>query len=162
MFRQRKRKAASAAFGGRQSKCSTGGFDTFADDSEAHTATFDLISGLESLEHFEDEFVELRGDARAVVGDGELMKVSAILQTQFNASVVVVVMFDGVANQVHEDLLQRHARDKNGSKSGAYGYVEVSDGKHGQGVSDQVAAQQQFAGAGIGLASNARLFEQIV
>ena len=84
--------------------------DELANDRQTDAGAFDLVARRERLEDLPDPLVELRRDARAVVGDREVNDVALVVGARPSrvASTRAAVL-DRVADEVHEHLLQRHA-----------------------------------------------------
>src|ERR1700677_4191396 len=92
-------------------------FDVFAHHRKSHAAAFHLVSGTEGLKHFKYLLVEPGGDTGTVVFDGERVIGAAIFDAYLNAPLLLIVMLDRVADQVHQDLLQRHGPNVNGGET---------------------------------------------
>ena len=93
----------------------------FAHHSQSHAAAFDLVPWFEGLKHSENLLVVLRRDSRTVVFDTKTEHGAKVLDGNFDFSRVLVMVLDGVGDQVNQNLLQRHtenldARENGGSR----------------------------------------------
>ncbi len=85
--------------------------DMLAHHGQAHPAAFHLVPGLEGLEHLEDLFVVLGRNPGTVVLDAEATTLRPDLRRKLQCGRLLVVMLDGVRDQIDENLLQRHAEN---------------------------------------------------
>src|SRR5690606_32239269 len=76
-------------------------------DREAHAAAFDLIPGLQRLEHLEDAFGVFLRYAGAVVLDREDEAVVLLLARDHDPSGRPRMMLHRVVDEVQQDLLER-------------------------------------------------------
>src|ERR1700704_851867 len=123
-----KPESASVSFGGFKIDRSAEDFDILAHHCEPHAAAFHPISGLQSLEHLENLIMEPRRNARAVVLHREGVIRPTVLRRHLDAPFIPVVMLDGVADEVHQNLLKRHPGHGDPGEAGTYLHGEALRG----------------------------------
>ena len=124
-------------------------FDLLADDREAHSAALHLIARLQRLEHLEDLAVELGRDTGAVIPDREGVMRAEIGGSHLDAARGLVMVLDGVADQVHQYLLQWHAGDPDRGEAGSDAHLEAfGPSQHHQDIVDDDLPGNDLGAAG--------------
>src|SRR5690606_8077542 len=73
------------------------GFDQFFDECEPHTAAFLLVARAQGLEHAKYPLLKFGGNAWAVIGHTEFVKMRVyLLRLKANHTLVAIVMFNRI------------------------------------------------------------------
>ena len=132
----------------------------FLDNAQADARAFGGMAVAQGLKKLKNLGVVLRGDAGAIVLHPKLVARSHVLHRDGEAAGGAVVVLDGVAEQVGEDLLQAKAVGDEGRHSGAD--FERKIGRHYQlGHFAEQGGHVGF-GAGVGGATHAGVGQQAV
>jgi hypothetical protein len=89
--------------------------DRLLDNGQTHARRVNLVAWLAGLEYLEGPLKVLRLDARPVVGDVETPAFAVIDAADPDESVGLVVVLDGVAEEVLEYLLDARTLGRDGS-----------------------------------------------
>ena len=79
-------------------------YDPF-DNGQSNARTFELVTSLKGLKYLEDFLVVLFFYTWSIIGKGELGSVCFFGATDAQVSLLLVIVFDGIADEVLEQLI---------------------------------------------------------